>query len=134
MKNFFLKLNFILAFLAIFSYLSIVFYAPMHILEMSEMHAPMEHCPFMDSNNTLCRMSSLQHLQTWKDWLLAYTNNLFFIIFNFATTFTFLFFVIVSISILRQLFYLKRQRIKLSNSFLAFLFATGKLNSKLFSL
>ena len=124
------KLKLIVSSLALFGYLSVLTYIPIHMIEMANMNMPMEHCPFMD-NNVLCTMSISEHIREWQSWGQYYLP--FFNTLTIASTFVvFSILFLFSTQILQLLLYYKRQRKLRIVLFLQELFSRGILHSKVY--
>ena len=62
-------LKFFLASCILVGYFSILFYTPVHMMEMADMKTSGEHCPFMVAQETICTMTFIEHLRAWQSWL-----------------------------------------------------------------
>jgi hypothetical protein len=63
-----------------------------HMVHMNEMHMPMNDCPYMAGEHSLCSMDVLSHIKTWQQFSSVTISPIVFLIFQ-VSSFTFLFVV-----------------------------------------
>jgi hypothetical protein len=110
-------------------YLTILFYTPIHMIEMANMNMPMEHCPFALSKHVICTSTISEHMRVWQNWLQNLLSS-FKMIAVTVLFFTGSCFLIPSLRILRLLLYCKQQDKVKVFSLVQHLFSQGILHTK----
>lgn len=121
--------RFYLGLCILFSYISIIFYTPVHLMHMTEMTGAsikMSDCPFLAGKQIICSAPISKYAKDWLDFsllpskILETTSSLSLLVyFSFALP-----------SLLKSFLYIKRQRNKKLMLWVQSLFSEGILHSK----
>jgi hypothetical protein len=111
-------------------YFSILFYTPIHIMDMADMkQSATEHCPFMTAHETICSMTISEHIRAWQSWLSTFLPSTE--VLTIAIFFNLLFLpLLYSTPILRLLLYAKRRSWLTGRQTIISLFSQGILHTK----
>lgn len=123
------KLKLLLGSFALLGYLSILFYMPVHMIEMADMNMPMEHCPFAMNQHVICNMTISEHIREWQNSLQGFLPS-FEILTATILACAISHLLTVPPPILQLLLYYKRQKSIKIQRLLQNLFSQGILHTK----
>lgn len=63
-----LRLNRIVALLALASYLIVTVFSLLHMAHMANADMPMGNCPYMVGGQSLCPMDAFSHIRSWQEF------------------------------------------------------------------
>lgn len=113
----------------LFSYIGLIFSAPVHFIQMAGMDVPMAHCPFAEGEHSICAMTPFDHMKAWRTFAFA-TLAIFVLtigLHNFSKLF-----VVSNLSLFVNLYLSRLRRLRRKYvSYLEMLFATGVLHPKI---